>query len=582
MKPVLDCQEFLIGGLLKGKKYNCYKSPDEMIKGLFEIIEKEHKRGGKTYVYAHNMQYDFYALFRDKLKENFIVDFGNGKMIKYYSFVPFIAVYGIQKENNFETIAYFLDTMSFFRGYSLKIVGEIIGMNKYELPPNCQDLKLMETYLKRDCEIVYHSVMYIKKILKELGFKPRKIITSGNTAITCFMNYIKKKGYGYSLMKKGVVYKSSNINKVMDAYRGGRLECFKKGTFPNCYKIDCNSMYPYMMSIMEFPDLRKDMYVEGKKCEYYLNNIGVVKCTVETPDKLKIGYLPIRYKGMTYYPNDKKILTGTWTTLEIRKAIKLGYKIIEYKNGIFFNKMKINPFTKYINEMYEIRANSIGIKKEVVKILLNNLYGKFAQYRENKEIIIVERKNYTEYKDKGYKFVRTLSNKYLMEKIGEKRFPKYANPLISILTTAMARDYMYNLMMQIKTENMIYIATDCIIFKDEQMPKNIKIGNELGEFKIEDKGECEIYGENKYRFNYKTKISGIPKKEQRIEILRGEEKAKISKIITVKQALRNEKYRDKIGKFQWEELELYKQSKSDVILPDEIEEVCYKHGTIKE
>ena len=57
LSPVLNCQEFTIGGLLKEgwKKPRFYNNPNDMVKAMFDLIEKEAKRGGTTYIYAHTI-----------------------------------------------------------------------------------------------------------------------------------------------------------------------------------------------------------------------------------------------------------------------------------------------------------------------------------------------------------------------------------------------------------------------------------------------------------------------------------------------------------------------------------------------
>ena len=54
-----------------------------------------------------------------------------------------------------------------------------------------------------------------------------------------------------------------------------------------------------------------------------------MECEIEVPEDLKLGYLPVRFRGKLYFPEGKRILKGTWTTLEIRRALSLGYKLIK-------------------------------------------------------------------------------------------------------------------------------------------------------------------------------------------------------------------------------------------------------------
>ena len=75
---------------------------------------------------------------------------------------------------------------------------------------------------------------------------------------------------------------------------------------------------------------------------------GVARCTIVPPKKLLHPLLPFRYRGALMFPlcskccvekcedfchhDDKeRALTGTWTTIEIDKAVALGYKLLEVK-----------------------------------------------------------------------------------------------------------------------------------------------------------------------------------------------------------------------------------------------------------
>jgi hypothetical protein len=569
LKAELNCQKFTVGEILKdtgGKEV--FTNPNLMAKRLIEMAEQERKRNGRLYVYGWNTQYDFYAIFRDYLKESPIIEFPNGKMIKYFSFYPFMAMYGKQDGWKFKADAYFLDMMAFFR-MSLKEFGEITGIPKKDMPSNPKTVKEIEPYLHRDCEITIDGFKKIKKIVNELGFYPKRYITAGNVAIMCFLTWCKNKGTRNVFSWQGKTYQGENIGNFRNAFRGGRFECFQTGEFEDCIKIDCNAMYPYLMKEMDFPHLKYEYYTEDKDkiMESINSKIGVVKCRIKSPKELKFGYLPIRIGDMTYYPLNKE-LDGMWTTLEIRKAMNLGYKIIELKEAVYFNKAKINPFKDYMEHLWNIRKEKKGVEKEVIKLLMNSLFGKWSQYRVEEDIKIISRDNLNEYLSKGYKFMKTAQEKYIVHREKEAKMPRYANPMISIWITAMGRDYLYDTMMKLNKKDLIYVATDGLIIRNCKEIENIKIGNDIGEFKIEDKGKCKMLGENRYKFNKTIKIGGIPKKDINEDVLDGKRIVKSSKMISIKQALNDIKLRDKIGTFQEEEIKISNDNKINIVLPD--------------
>jgi len=158
---------------------------------------------------------------------------------------------------------YFIDTMHFYR-CSLKAVGETIGLSKKELPGSIRYIDELKPYLYRDTKIVSEAIYQLKDLMGELGFKPRKLLTAGQLAMTSFLTHSKRNN---SL--RYFTEKTAHTNKVIptkyeehirQAFRGGRVEAFKKGSYINTYSVDVNSLYPYIMQKMNFPDLKTEKY----------------------------------------------------------------------------------------------------------------------------------------------------------------------------------------------------------------------------------------------------------------------------------------------------------------------------------
>lgn len=574
LKPILNCQEFTVGELLKdsGVKEVFYE-PNDMANRIIELIEKEVKRNGRFYIYGWNIQYDFYAVFRDYLKESPIINLNNGKQIKYFSYYPFMAFYGKEIKGRFIAQGYFLDMMGFFR-MSLKEFGDLIGLKKLEMPEKPEDVRQILPYLHRDCEITLEGFKRLKEVVNNLGFYPKRYLTAGNIAIVSFLTWCKKRGISWVFSEKGRTYQGKRINDFRNAFRGGRMECFQTGIFDDCVKLDINALYPYLMKEMDFPDLKNEYYTKDHKriLEVINNNIGIVKCKVKSPDNLKIGYLPIRISNLTFYPIGKT-LDGTWTTLELKEAIKLGYELLRIDECIYFDYADINPFRGYMEYLWLNRKGKVGIEKMVIKLLMNSLYGKWSQYRSHNEYRFIDRSEYRNYADLGYKFFKTANDKYIMSKVSKAKLPSYANPMISIWITALARDFMYKQLDKFNREDLIYIATDGIIVKYCKEIDKLNIGKDIGQFDLEGRGRCKMLGENRYMFKDEIKIGGIPKRLISEDILDGKCKVLVPKIVSVKQALSNFGLKDKIGTFSEESLLIGSDCKNNIILPNEILEL---------
>ena len=205
---------------------------------------------------------------------------------------------------------------------------------------------------------------------------------------------------------------------------------------------------------------------------------------------------------------------------------------------IIYNESPINPLKLFIDNLYELEKNAkTRAEKIPIKMLRNNLSGKFGQYRKNKDYVKVKRKDCLEYKEKGYKVVSTIDNEYIMMKENGEYIPSYVNPIISALITAQARLDLYEEKLKLPIEDLLYCDTDSIIFKGNHI-KKFKISNELGDWKIEDEHKtCKILGEKRYYIGEKVKISGIHSKDRTVSAIENEENLKVKRMIGIPMAI---------------------------------------------
>ncbi len=197
-----------------------------------------------------------------------------------------------------------------------------------------------------------------------------------------------------------------------DALFGGRTEAFKSYVTTNqhqkIYCYDVVSAYPTVNALDDYAvGFRRytDRSVEDIRNDAF---IGLVKCDVVPPKDLYIPVLPERENGRLMF--HLKPMTGTWTTVELRKALQKGYQITKiyavaeydrYKGlmkdyvGAFL-QMKVENTRRYTQEECddinrehkkigfdfvvkpENTEKNLGLR-QVAKICLNSLWGKFGQ-----------------------------------------------------------------------------------------------------------------------------------------------------------------------------------------------------------
>lgn len=501
----LNATKFVCGCVATEKGTKEFFTPIETYDYIIDLVEREAKRGHKTYVYGHRHEYDFYAYAKDRYRE---------KGWRYLNFNPFIAIW--------KNKGYFLDSHSLFK-MSLKELGLSIGLQKMETPEKLlggndeelttEDLEEIVKYCKRDAEIVLKGVIFLRNKLMNLGYKPRRLITSGQVAMSTFVSHLHREGLWWKLTteeERGKIINTKFEREVRISFRGGRNEAFQVGTFKKCSGLDINSLYPFIMKEMAFPDLKTETLKRDLKPENLEEMIGFAEAEFIIP-KMKFGYLPIRYKNHLLFPKEKGlILKSWWTVEEINDAIKLGYEPRRISKAILFETGE-NIFKDYITSLYKERQRSDRAMKLVIKIIMNSLFGKFGQRGEKKVIRFILRRDINKFKE--WEVDGCLGESYAISKVinNERRY--FVNPVIPALITAYARKYLFEHIKRIKEDDLIYVDTDSVIVKNLKKYNHFEIGKGIGQWKEVFKNKTiDIKGEKRYYDGENIKVSGVARR----------------------------------------------------------------------
>jgi hypothetical protein len=170
------------------------------------------------------------------------------------------------------------------------------------------------------------------------------------------------------------------------AYRGGFTWCndrFASVLVNGGVVYDVNSLYPYIMYDCKLP-IGLPEYFEGKYEEDSVKDLYVqhLKCCFE----LKDGHIPtIQVKGNNRFMGNEYLKTSGGETVELFMTnvdLKLmfdHYEVfdIEYINGYKFGG-RVGMFNDFIDKWSEIKKSSEGGKRELAKLMLNSVYGKFG------------------------------------------------------------------------------------------------------------------------------------------------------------------------------------------------------------
>ena len=71
-------------------------------------------------------------------------------------------------------------------------------------------------------------------------------------------------------------------------------------------------------------------------------------------------------KDFCRHEDKKRALTGKWTTIEIDKAVALGYKLLDVKEVWHFEKRSNTLFSGFINALYKGKLEASGYPDNVV------------------------------------------------------------------------------------------------------------------------------------------------------------------------------------------------------------------------
>lgn len=137
----------------------------------------------------------------------------------------------------------------------------------------------------------------------------------------------------------------------MDVYR-------PSGNKVKIYLYDVNSLYPYIMKYFKMP-VGNPTLIDGnhmliESIVKDSNKFSFVLVDVFCPDNIKAPLLLHEINNKTVAPVG--YWSGVYTSIEINRAIELGYKF-NYKKCVYFKSEYI--FTEYVDYYYNLKKNSL-------------------------------------------------------------------------------------------------------------------------------------------------------------------------------------------------------------------------------
>lgn len=468
---------------------------------FWRFVEIKSASNNGLWVMSHNLKYDLVNLdlipFLDRgtwfsdvpiMGNNFIMTMYKLKQVK-------------GKIIKHRTVK-FVDTFNYIK-LPLAKIGEKFGQLKTKVDFDTTSTKEMFEYCQNDTEIVERFMLelvwfIIKNELGSLKY------TIASTSFNIFRTRFNNGSLYYHDDNDLLVYER-------DAYKGGRVECFRVGLLPDSeyYLMDVNSMYVYIMSkstlptkplfrtdsisVDELEDLSSDMYL-------------IADVLIDNGSEFPAYCMKYTFNDLTHNnPNNpdetnesEKLIfpSGIFRTKlhnpELRNAIKHNQIKHVFSSVIYEHGKVMADFAHFFAQMKTNATNPVD--REFAKLIGNSAYGRLALRKYITDIIDIDNADFFEddkhfstnpnSKNKAnrrtppnyftgfyihdddtnqieqyYRWGNSLYRQYTVDDISVKN----TNVALAGAITAYSRMLLYFYMGQAGFENVFYLDTDSLL-----------------------------------------------------------------------------------------------------------------------
>ena len=449
----------------------------EKIEDFFKLIKKE-----SSEVFFHNLKFDGMFILNELFKQGYTwseepkeeKEFGtliSGNGI-WYSITIIHKKFNKRyiKTTIFDSLKKLpFSAKQIAKGFKLDTVKGEIDYTVYR----CEEHKITDEekfYIENDTSIISQAL----KIKFDSGLTK---MTIGADALNNFKTGLGQKAFKYMFP----VLPHEVDADLRQAYKGGFVylnPLFKNKLLNGVISYDVNSLYPSVMYDKPLPYglpvYFKGQYKPDKKFPLYI-------CVIRANFELKKGFIPtiqlkhsFRFNPTQYVESSNgEAVQMTMTSVDFELFMK-HYDVfgIEFVCGWKF-KATTGLFKDYIDYWGGIKKTETGAKRQLAKLMLNSLYGKFGTNDRKCQAI--------PYFDKESGIVKF--NK------GEETIEKPVYTALASFVTAWAKHKTITSAQATGIDNFVYADTDSlkiVNLRQHHVQKIIKVHNKnLGEWKFE-------------------------------------------------------------------------------------------------
>ena len=385
-----------------------------------------------------------------------------------------------------------------------------------------------------------------------------------------------------------------------DAFCGGRANAVKlyHHVTPSqkIHYIDVTSLYPWVNKTCVYPKGHPRFISQPGHTDISLY-FGLIQCKVLPPRALYHPVLPYRHEDKLTFPlcatcvqdempkrpwqrtaqcnhtDEQRVLTGTWCTRELHKAVELGYEV-QYVYEVWqFDETCEGLFRHYVSTWLKIKQEASGwlswvgddetkrleyirqyeehegIRLEyhkiehnpglstLAKMMLNSMWGKFGQRLNKTQVQEFDDPQPfhqfldTDKFDVGHVSVINDQSVEVLYEYQDEDIPvsPNLNIFVACFTTCWARLSLYEAL-ELLGERVLYYDTDSVIYLEEEGQSNPVLGDYLGEFTSEldpDDFIVEFVSGGPKNYGYQTKQGHVECKVRGFR-LNGENKTQLN------------------------------------------------------
>lgn len=330
---------------------------------LLEYLEDSVPRDGTLWLFANNIYFDLQALgfFRDFTSRGWTLEF------VYDSQSSFMLII---RRDRFTLKAL---SISNYWSATTRELGDLLGEPKIDVDFSEASEETLAIYCFRDTEIALDAMERYFSLVRSYDLGSFRLSRAAQSYAAFRHRYMSRRIFCHS---------DTEVRELEElAYMGGRVEAYRIGELSGgpfvCF--DVNSMYPFIMRNYRLPSKCIDYHSElsigdaaAVLCEYSM----IAEVELDTDEPL----YAYRCHGRIIFPVGR--FTAYLCTEGLRQALLRGHakRIVRaafYKDDILFRE--------YIDAFYSMRtaAREKGdrVMDRMAKLLMNSLYGKFAQRR---------------------------------------------------------------------------------------------------------------------------------------------------------------------------------------------------------